>query len=219
MTDITDDTRSRQQEDVVKAFEIEDMAPYRDGFKNLMRLVFFQAFLMVGLICFDYYYISTYVPRDSYFAVSPGGTKRTLGSLELPNANTAAIAVWTAAAVTEIMTFGFNDIDERMTNARRLFSDEGWESFSTALFGSRVLKAVMNEQQMITAIPTEMPKLVAEGMVTAGEYGWVMEAPLILTVRAGSNKQTQRLKVRLIVVRLPTEQNPMGLGIRTFLVR
>lgn len=209
--------RSQQQEDLVKSFTVEDMSPYRDGYRNLMRLVMAQAVLMVLICAFDLYYIHTYVPRDSYYAVSPGGTKRTLYGLDLPNANTEAMERWTAAAVTEIMTFGFNDIDERFTAAQRLFSPEGWVSFSTALFASRSLKSIMSEQQMITAIPASRPSLLAEGMVTPGEYGWIMSVPMNLTIRAGGNKHNSRSIVRIVIVRMPTATNPMGLGIRTFI--
>jgi len=209
--------RPQQQEDAIKAFAVEDMSSYRDGFKNLMRLVIAQAVLMVLLAGFDLYYIHTYVPKDSYYAVSPGGTKRTMVGLDLPNANTEALERWAAAAATEIMTFGFNDIDERFTAAQRLFSPDGWVSFSTALFNSRVLKAVMNEQQMITAIPEKRPELLAQGMVTNTDYGWIMDLKMVMTVRAGSNRQTQKSKVRMVIIRMPTEQNPMGLGIRTFI--
>jgi intracellular multiplication protein IcmL len=209
---------AQQQEDVIKAFAVEDMSNYRDGFKNLMRLVIVQACLMVFFIGFDFWYISTKVPEDSYFAVSPGGTKRTLTGLPKPNANTEALSRWAASAVTEIMTFGFHDIDERLTNAQRLFSPKGWDSFSAALFRSRLLKNVMNQQQMMTAIPAKAPTVLAEGMVMAGEWGWVMEATIILTTRAGSAQSTSRAKVRLILVRMPTATNPMGIGIRTLIV-
>ncbi len=209
---------SQQQEDVIKAFAVEDMSNYRDGFKNLMRLVIVLAVAMVFFTCFDYWYISTKVPQDSYFAVSPGGTTRKLTGLEKPNANTEALSRWAASAVTEVMTFGFHDIDERMTKAQRLFSPKGWESFSTALFKSRVLKNVMNQQQMLTAIPSKAPTVLAEGMVAAGEWGWVMDAPIILTTRAGESKTTQKVKARLVLVRLPTATNPMGIGIRTFII-
>lgn len=215
MSEITNE--QQHQEESNKAFAVEDMANYRDGFKNLMRLVIVQAILMVLIGGFDLYYIHKYVPQDSYYAVSPGGTKRALVGLDIPNANTDAIARWAGAAVTEILTFGFNDIDDRMTKAQRLFSPEGWSSFSEALFSGKALKKIINEQQILSTIPISTPTLLIEGMVVPGEWGWVMECPVVITVRAGAAKQTLKPKVRLIIVRMPTGENPMGLGIRTFL--
>lgn len=215
MTDPSDIT-IQQQEEAIRAFRVDDMSSYRDGFKNLVRLVFIQSFVMVGLIAFDYWYISTKVPMDSYYAVSPGGTTRRLVALDLPATNRDAILLWAGAAATETLTFGFNDIDERFTRARRLFSDKGWESFYQALSKSRLLRDMMSEQHIMTAIPTGTPTLVAEGIFNA-EYTWVLDIPMIIAIRAGARSQTSRTKLRLLIVRLPTKENPAGLGIKTFL--
>lgn len=215
MTDPTD-IAAQQQEEAIKAFRVEDMTSYREGFKNLVRLVFMQSFLMLGLIGFDYWYISTKIPIDSYYAVSPGGTTRRLVALDLPATSRDAILLWAAAAATETLTFGFNDIDERFTRARRLFSDKGWDSFSQALMKSRLLRDMMAEQHMMTAIPTATPTLVAEGLYN-GEYTWILDTPMIIAIRAGARSLTSRTKLRLLIVRLPTTENPAGLGIKTFL--
>ncbi len=202
--------------DATGAYVLEDMGSYRDGFKNLMIMVKLLGLLMVAGTGFVYYYISTFVPQDSYFAVSPGGAQRRMVGLPLPNVNRDAILRWGAAATTEVMTFGFHDIDERMTRARRLFSDEGWRSFSEALAKARALKAMIAQQHIMTAIPTAPPSILAEGIFN-GDYSWIIEVPTILTVRAGSEVRIIRTRIRLIVIRLPTASNPMGIGIKTFL--
>lgn len=205
-----------QNSDASGAYVLEDMSSYRDGFKNLMLMVKFLGLLMVAGTGFVYYYISNFVPQDSYYAVSPGGAQRRMVGLPLPNVNRDAILRWGAAATTEVMTFGFHDIDERMTRARRLFSDEGWRSFSEALGKARALKAMIAQQHIMTAIPTAPPSILAEGIFN-GDYSWIIEVPTILTVRAGSEIRIIRTRIRLIVIRLPTASNPMGIGIKTFL--
>lgn len=209
------DTSVPQQEDLAKAFRVEDMTSYRDGFKNLVRLVFVQSFLMIGLIGFDYWYISTKIPIDSYYAVSPGGTIRPLVGLPLPATNRDAVLLWSGAAVTEALTFGFNDIDERFANARRLFSDEGWQSFYDALSRSRLLRDMMAQQHIMSSIPVGTPTILAEGVFDT-EYTWVIDVPMIIAIRAGSKTVTARSRVRIFIIRLSTSENPMGLGIKTF---
>lgn len=209
----------QNQEEATKNYVVEDMGSYRDGFRNLMRLVWVQAFLILALTYFDLYYISNFVPQDRFFAVSPGGTQRPLTNLGMPNTRVDVLSRWTGAAVTQIFTFGFNDIDEKMAKAQTLFSPDGWAGFSAALFRSRMLRNVMNNQQIISAIPISAPSVIFEGNVAPGKWGWMMEAPMLVQTRAGAQNQTQRYKVRLIVVRLPTAQNPMGLGIDTLLLQ
>lgn len=204
-----------QQEDLAKAFQVEDMSSYRDGFKNLVRLVYGLTFLMIALLSFNYWYISTQIPVDSYYAVSPGGTIRPLVGLPQPATNRDAILLWAGAAVTESLTFGFNDIDERFASARRLFSNDGWKSFYDALSRSRLLRDMMAEQHIMTSIPMSGPTLLAEGLFD-GDYQWILDVPMIIAIRAGSRHLTARSRVRIFVIRLPTSENPMGLGIKTF---
>lgn len=206
---------SQQQEDAAKAFRVEDMTSYRDGFRNLMRIVFVQAFFMIGLIGFDYYYISTYVPQDRYFATSPTGVTRPLVGLAQPNVGRDAMLLWASAATTEVLTFGFNDVDERFAKAQRLFSPAGWKTFAEVLQKSRLLRDMMAQQHIMTAIPTGPPILLGEGMVDA-DYVWILDVPMILTIRAGDQKLNGRTRVRLTIVRLPTAENPMGVGIKMF---
>lgn len=213
---MADATAQQQADQAAKSYELEDMASYRDGFRNLMVMVKLLGLLMVAGTGFVYYYISTFIPQDSYYAVSPGGTQRRLVGLPLPNVNRDAILRWAAAAATEVMTFGFHDIDERMNHARRLFSDEGWESFSQALLRARMLKAMLANQHIMTAIPTATPSILGEGIFN-GDYSWIIEVPTILTVRAGSESRIVRTRLRLVIIRLPTTTNPMGIGIKTFL--
>ncbi len=200
----------------MKGYVLDDMSSYRDGFRNLMIMVKLLGLLMVAGTGFVYYYISNFIPQDSYYAVSPGGSQRRLVGLPLPNVNRDAILRWAAAATTEVMTFGFHDIDERMARARRLFSDAGWISFSQALSRARMLKAMLAQQHIMTAIPTAPPSLLGEGIFD-GDYSWIIEVPTILTVRAGSETRIIRTRLRLVIVRLPTASNPMGIGIKTFL--
>ncbi|HYD17669.1 MAG TPA: DotI/IcmL/TraM family protein [Patescibacteria group bacterium] len=205
---------AQQQEEVNESFKVADMSSYRDGFKNLMHLVKMLGVVALVLTGFDYYYISHFVPQDGYYAVSPGGAKRRLLGLSLPNVNRDAILRWAGAAGTEIFTFGFHDIDERMTRARRLFSDEGWKSFSEALGKARLLKAMMDQQHIMTAIPAAPPRMLMEGIYN-GDYSWIVEIPMILTTRAGAETRNSRTNMRLVIIRMPTKQNPMGIGIKT----
>lgn len=213
---MADATAQQPDDKAMKSYVLEDMASYRDGFKNLMIMVKLLGLLMVAGTGFVYYYISNFIPQDSYYAVSPGGTQRRLVGLSLPNVNRDAILRWAAAAATEVMTFGFHDIDERMSRARRLFSDEGWRSFSEGLLRARMLKAMLANQHIMTAIPTATPSILAEGIFN-GDYSWIIEVPTILTVRAGSETRIIRTRLRLVIIRLPTQSNPMGIGIKTFL--
>ena len=211
-------TGYQQRLDKAEALVV-DLSSYRDGFKNLIRLSFFLCFVMIGAALVVLYYVTYMGPKDSYFAISGtasgGEIKRPMTGLDAPNVNRDAMLRWASAAATEVMTFGFNDIDERMTRAQRLFTPDGWTSFSAALNRTPLIRGVLENQQLLTAIPTSTPIIVSEGMYN-GKYSWVVEISMVLTLRAGDKRQVSGQHVRIIISKMPTSTNPMGIGINTW---
>ncbi len=198
---------------------IVDLSSYRDGFQNLVRLSIMLGMVMVAAACIVLYYVTYIIPQDSYFALSgtANGTeiKRQMIGLESPNVNRDALLRWAASAATQIMTFGFHDIDERMSESQRLFTADGWTSFSTALGKSSIMRNMLENQQLLTAIPASTPLIISEGMYQ-GKYSYVVETPLIVTLRAGDKKQVGSQHIRMIITKMPTSTNPMGIGINTW---
>lgn len=191
---------------------------YRQGFKNLVMIIQVQLVIILGLVAIDYYYISSYVPQNRYFAQTPDGGQIQMESLEDPNLNNEALLAWVQQAVVDIMTFGFNDYNKRFEYSMRYFTPEGWITFGTALQNSRLMAELVQYQQIITAIPKAPPQIVAWGYKN-GRFSWDIVAPVIMTTRAGKNRNINAVTVVLTVVKLPTSENPRGVGIDSWVSR
>lgn len=195
----------------------DSVAAYREGVKNLMRMVLLQAFVIAGLMALTVYVVMNVKPQDRYFAETGAGLKMQITGLDDPNMNTAAILSWAATTATDVMTFGFNDIMDRFAKTSKNFTKEGWISFRDAMVQSKTIEGVRAQQQIITSILSEPPVLIQEGMV-GGDYGWIVQMPMIMTIRAGGERQVRKLGVKMFIVRMPTAANPMGIGIKTWLM-
>jgi intracellular multiplication protein IcmL len=190
----------------------DELMSYKTGFRNLLWVVKFESLLIVVLCCMVYYCVDFVLPQDRFFAVSAAGTRQQMVGLAEPNLNKAALISWLGAATTEIMTFNFLNYDEVFGKSKRYFSKDGWTSFSDALLKSGLLKSVTDYQQVITSIPRDQPTVVAEGIIE-GQYRWVMNVNLIMTIRAGSKRSIKGYTVMVILVKEDTIDNPMGVGI------
>lgn len=194
-----------------------EVISYRDGFNNLIWVIKILAvgiFVMTGVL---FYYISSVLPQDRYAALTgvDGGTVVRMVGLRQPNITTEALLSWAVQAASDVMTFGFNDVDKRFAESRKYFSEEGWRSFSEALAPSQLLKTMMEAQQITTAIPRGTPKLIHAGLYK-GQFTWIVDVPLLMTTRAGSVSKQSRMSIRMFIVRMPTQNNPMGIGINTW---
>lgn len=186
---------------------------YRDGFRNMIRIALAEAVIIVGLILSLIVYMNTSKPSDRFFATTADGRIMQLVALDKPNMNTAALMSWVAQAATETMTFGFHDYQRRLQQSSRHFTRRGWESFSNALQKSGILDSVQASQQVVTAEPRSAPILTQQGVFN-GKYRWVINLPLRVTYRAaGGAARTDNLDVNLVVERVPSLENPNGVGI------
>lgn len=189
---------------------------YRDGYRSLLRLTFLQGVVILGLLGAMYMVIQIHQPENRFFATTEDGRLVPMVPLNEPNLSTPALMSWTAQAVTEVMTFGFNDYRRRLQESSRNFTRRGWESFTQALQRSRIIEMVEGSQQVVTAAPQGAPIVISEGM-SAGRYQWQIQMPLVLTYQSGSRTRSDNLLVTLVIVRVPRLESPNGVGIEQWI--
>jgi intracellular multiplication protein IcmL len=194
--------------------DFDALMSYRDGYKNMFRISIALVLIVVGLLVAVFYRVNYVLPQDRYYAVMAGGHLMPLVALREPYINNALLLDWAAQAATEILTFGFNDVNSRFVEAQKYFSPEGLTSYRESFVKSSLFTNVQKFQQVITAIPAAPPSVLGEGM-NEGKMGWMIEVPITMTVRAPGVEKRVRAVVRMFVVRLPTSINPAGLGIFT----
>ena len=185
---------------------------YRDGYRLALRVAVVQSFVIIGLIAAMFYVIKVHQPENRYFATTEDGRLIPMVSLIQPNLSTPALMSWVAQAATETMTFGFNDYRRRLQESSRNFTAKGWESFTKAMQSARIIEALEENQQVITAAPRGAPVLQSEGL-SGGRYQWIVQIPMILTFQSGSQTRSARWMVTLVVVRVPRLESPNGIGI------
>lgn len=197
--------------------DLDALISYRDAYKNMFRVSFGLVLVIIILLGAVFYRVSSVIPQDRYHAVMAGGHLMPLVSMGEPYVNNALLLDWAAQAATEILTFGFNDVNQRYASSQKYFSPEGLESFRPSFVASGLFRNVQKYQQVITAIPRAPPSILGQGM-QEGKMGWMIEVPLVMTVRAPGTEKMVRAHVRMFVVRLPTSVNAAGLGIFTWRV-
>lgn len=191
---------------------------YRDGFRNMLRIVVLEAVIIVGLILTLIVYMNTSKAVDRYFATTADGRIMQLVPLDKESMSLSAVMSWVAQAASETMTFGYHDYQRRLQQSSRHFTRRGWESFTSALQNARIIESVRAQQQVVTAEPRAAPILKQRG-VFQGKYRWLIELPLKITYKSGSASRTDSVTISLVIERVPSLENPNGVGIEQWFVR
>lgn len=189
---------------------------YRDGFRNLIRIVILQAVIIIGLILALIVYMTTSKPADRYFATTADGRIMQLVSLDRANMNTSALMSWATQAVSETMTFGYHDYQRRLQQSSRHFTRRGWESFASALQRAKIIESIQANNQVVTTEPRSAPTLENQGVIN-GKWRWLLRLPIRVTYKSGTTQsRVDNLTVTLVIERVASLENPAGVGIESW---
>ncbi|MFH1157379.1 MAG: DotI/IcmL/TraM family protein [Pseudomonadota bacterium] len=185
---------------------------YRDGYRNMIWIANIQVVFILVLSGLLMFYVSTKDRVDRHFAESVEGRSTELSALKSPNMEKTTVTNWAVQSAAQIMTFGFNDVEERFTSSLPLFTPQGWASFKKALVGAGLLDDMYKKQLIFTSVPSKTPVLLKEGLVV-DKYQWEFDISLLITYRAGGKSGTIQKTVNVVVEKVPTRSNPAGVGI------
>lgn len=151
-------------------------------------------------------------PRAQYLVIQDGKILQDKPITQAIN-NSDQVATWTSNQLQEIFTFDFVHYRDQIESHKMSFTHEGWIAFLKALKDSKLPQSVKEERQVVSSIPTSAPRVMAEGVFN-GRYAWKIEQDFLLTFYTGNVSQTQNIKMNVLVVRVPTYENPSGVGIQ-----
>lgn len=150
-------------------------------------------------------------PQPQYFLVQDGNVLEN-APVKQPISNSAQVSSWVSTELRSIFSFDFVHYKEQLEGHKTSFTRQGWDAFLLALQDSKFIQSVRENRQVVSATPTSAARVVAEGEL-GGRYAWKIEQDFVFTFHAGPRTQNQSVMITATVVRVPTYENPSGLGI------
>ena len=146
-------------------------------------------------------------------AATPDGRVIEMTPLDEPIMSDAALRNWTVSAVTEAFTLGHHDWRMRLSAVRQHFTDAGYASYLAGLEDSLFLARLQDHLQVASAVATGTP-VITDVRVIDGRAAWDVEFPLLVTFQAGTRTASQKLRARVLVMRVPLSDRASGIGIQ-----
>jgi intracellular multiplication protein IcmL len=159
-------------------------------------------------------------PINLYYAKSPDKILTKMVGLDMPNLTNRAVLAWATTSITEVMTFGFGDMDVRLPKQKTRFTKDGWDSFVKAFVNEKIGQKFKQSQLVLTTAPADTPVIVAQGLNMDNVYQWIVQMPVILTYATNNNVTTKnRNIVTLTLIRVPSEDSVDGIGIDNWVLQ
>lgn len=182
---------------------------------KLRKRVVFQSYVIAALVAVLFVMLPFAKPAYVYYGLESEDRGRVLVGLDVPNMTNQALLSWASASVTEILTFGFGDLNVKLPKQQSRFTKEGWDAFVKGFLQQKIGETFRQSQLVLTTVPSNTPVITAQGINLKKQYEWIVQIPLIMTYATNNNvARKERGVITLRIVRVPATENPAGLAIK-----
>ncbi len=188
---------------------------YRTQYYKIIIALGISIILMLMLAAFVLYQV-THRPLPDFSAVNPDGKILTLVSNNEPNYLPSTVTQWANKAAVAAYTFDFAHHEQQLAALRPYFTEAGWNNYLTLMTG--VINSIVQNQVFVSSVVIGAPVIANAGDLTGNGYSWQIQMPFLVTILTAEVPTSKRYTVTLTIVKVPTTENPAGMGIDQFVM-
>lgn len=184
---------------------------FRTYFSTVIYAVIGGIVLLIALIFLLIYEVENR-PLPHFSAMTPKREAFELTSSDEPNLLSSTIIKWASKAAIDTYTYKFSENDAEIeAKIKPYFTTDGLASFYNSIRG---VIAILRQNQLNTnSAVNGQPVISNQGDFYGSDMAWRIQIPFIVTYEAAGSISTKSYRVTLIIVKVPTTKNPVGIGI------
>lgn len=172
-------------------------------------------FLTIFAVSFVLYQ-TKHRPLPTFFAVNPEKKELSLPAFTEPNLLPDTILRWASKAATAAYTFDFYNYREQIQAVRPYFTEAGWNDYLASV--DSLINNIVQNQLFINGVVAGTPVISNQGELPRKGYVWRVQIPFLVTYQSANTTSKRNYLVTLVLVRVPTNENPQGIGIDQFVM-
>lgn len=183
-------------------------------FPTLIWLLITTLVMLIGLM-FLLMYVVQNRPLPHFSAVTPKKEVFELTASEEPNLLSSTIIKWASKAAIDVYTYKFYENDSEIENkVRPYFTDNGLRAFIASI--QSVIQTLRQNQLNTNSTVNGQVVISNQGNFADYDQAWRLQIPFLVTYESANRASTRTYRVTLVIVKVPTTQNPVGIGIDQF---
>lgn len=187
---------------------------YQNAYPKVLQSLGWLTVSAFFLLLVNVYYVF-FPHKTQYFMVQQNNSPQLTPALDSPIVARTEIVRWASQAVISIYTFDFSNWEVRIKEAASVFTSKGFERFQDALKLGGTLAGVVDQKLQVTAVVTQPPVILAQGML-GGRYSWKVNIPVLLTYTSSSETRQRAIYVTMVITRVSVLDTPRGYAIEQF---
>lgn len=193
--------------------EVQPASYYRD---TSQQFIFVLIILIFVLLFMGALVLAQVVhrPLPEFTARRTDGRVMALTTYREPNLTAKTILTWASQAAVAAYTFNFASYATTIPLARPYFTPGGWQAYQSAI--NPVLQTITKAQLIVQSVVAGAPVIANQGPLPGHGYTWRVQIPFLVTYLSAGESKSRHYYVVMMLVRVPTNINPQGIGIDTF---
>lgn len=186
--------------------------PFMAEYRKKVALSF--AGVIGALLCMGIFYITAkrIKPPELMF-ISSGNQVYKIEALPLPMQTREGVQAWVREAIQKTYTFDFLNLGDQLTAAKPYFTPDAWSLFKQVVQNSELVKQAEKNRLQVGVVLQTDPVFAGTAINATGEFAWKVVVPITISFTGDIPTQSQNVVIRATVIRVPTTENPKGLGI------
>lgn len=187
---------------------------YRDGYRRMVaiNLIVVVAILVETFILFA---LMNRPVETRYFATENGRITQ-LQPLNMPVLSGRQLVQFAQEAAVASYTFDFVNYRKQLSELSSYYTRDGYSEYIDALSRSN-LDIVTKRKYVVSAVASGAPVVTREG-VKQGVYAWEVQMPMSVVYQSSAERADQKFVVKMLLVRMPTAENPKGVGVHQIIL-
>ena len=204
--------------DIITVDAIADEAAELAARTKLIRKLTIQALAIAVLALATLFLMPFFEDRYFYYTITAEQkVSEEMRPLNMPLWRDETIKTWAATSVTEILTLGFGDFEQKLVMQKSRFTSDGWNDFLHKFFEVKFGDTLRHNQLVITTVPEKTPEIVDQHTDPDHVYEWVVRVPVLMTYATNNLvTRTVHTSVTVTIIRTPydgTASNGIGIDV------
>lgn len=189
-----------------------DALPFMAEYRRKQFLIFLG---LIGVFVANviFYVFTKEVPPPKVVLVNEQNQTLEFNPVKFPNLSIATIQSLSQEVVQKMYNFNFLEYENQLIQAKGYFSPDGWKAYIDFFLKSDFLKSIKDNKLTVAATLTARPIIKSRPRKEGGIMSWNVVVPVVVTFSGDTPQQAQYFHVNLVVIQVPTEENPKGLGV------
>lgn len=189
---------------------------FRLNYPLVIIALIVSIFIMLGMVIAVLYQVS-HKPLPQFNGLALNGKTLPLTSFDEPNYQPATLLRWASKAAVAAYTFDFVNYNKEIAGARPYFTPVGWVDYQDSV--SSLISDIAQKQLFVNGVVSGPPIIANEGDIGRNKYGWRVQLPFLVTYQSSEKTSRQDFIVLMTIMKVPTNENPTGIGIDQFVMK